>query len=349
MGKRYISVEREGGYGVYRGNNLQYIDIVSESVAPDQGMIDIETAGEREWRYRVPGAYSIGGDIDLVVNADNITRFLWWCLGSKVSTDDGSDHYKHIFESAQEFDSFSMNIAPAVQDTAPGGLAGYAMRRVVGCAVTSIAFEAVAREALTATVSVIGQQDSLVADAQSPSFSTVRPFIFYEGAVSVQGSQIANVEAFRVTIDNEVADDAFVLGSRFLPALRIQGITITGSMDLAFENWDMYRYFYNGTSTGSSPGTSTLNSIELDLTFTGQSLGGAGDYANYKLQLNLPQCYLDTTAANFDRRDRIVQSVDFTATYDDVDGYTLQATVVNGQPLTTTTTTSTTSTSTSTT
>ena len=41
MGKKFISIEREGRYGEYRGNNLQYIDIVSESVNPDHGMINI--------------------------------------------------------------------------------------------------------------------------------------------------------------------------------------------------------------------------------------------------------------------------------------------------------------------
>jgi len=342
MGKRYISIEREGGYGVYRGNNLQYIDIVSESVAPDHGMIDIETAGEREWRHRVPGPYSIGGDIDLVVNADNIGRFFWWVLGDKTTGASGAC-YTHEFESAQEINSFSMNIAPAVQDSGT-----YRMRRVVGCAVTSMAIEAVAREALTATVSVIGQKDSLVADAQTPSFSTVRPFIFYEGSLTLDGGTVANVEAFRLTIDNDIADDAYTLGSRYLPGIRLQGITISGDMDVAFTNWDLYKRFYDGSVSGSEPSDTTHGSIALVLTFIGEATGCSGGDAFYRLELDLPKCYFDTTEANFDRRDRIIQSLDFTATYDDTQTYTLQVTLINQMALSTTTSTSTSTTSTST-
>lgn len=340
MGKKYISIEREGRYGTYRGGNLQYIDIVSESVNPDQGMIDIETAGEREMRMRVPGPYSIGGDVDIIVNPDNCARFLWWVLGNKSTTASGAC-YTHDFTSAQEIRSFSMNIAPATVDDH----LGYAMRRVTGCAITSMSFEAVAREALTSTVSVIAKRDDLVTDPQVPSFSGLRPFIFFEGTVTLNGVSVANVEAFRVTIENEIADDAYVLGERYLPGIRLQGITISGDMDLAFEDWNMYRRFW-GAQHATGP-TNSVGSVALALTMTGEATGCTGADANYKLLLDLPACYFDTTEANIDRRERIVQSLNFTCIYDGDDNYTLQATLINQMPLSTTTTTSTTTTSTS--
>ena len=164
-----------------------------------------------------------------------------------------------------------MNIAPAVRDDI---LASYAMRRVLGCAVTSLSLEAVAREALTSTVSVIARRDSIVADAQAPSFSALRPFIFFEGNLTLNGVTVANVEAFRVTVENEIADDAFILGTRFLPGIRLQGITISGDVDLAFLDWNMYRRFYDG-AFGSGPGTS-IASVALELTMTGEATGCAG-------------------------------------------------------------------------
>lgn len=344
MGKKYISIEREGRYGTYRGGNLQYIDIVSESVNPDQGMIDIETAGEREMRMRVPGPYSLGGDVDIIVNPDNCGKFLWWVLGNKVTTPSGAC-YTHDFTSAQEIRSFSMNIAPAVQD---GPLGSYAMRRVTGCAISSMSFEAVAREALTSTVSVMAKRDDLVADGQAPSFSSLRPFIFFEGTVTLNGVTVANVEAFRVTIENEIADDAYVLGERYIPGIRLQGITISGDMDLAFLDWSMYRRFWDGTAAGTGP-TNSIASVGLALTMTGQATGCHGADANYKLLLDLPACYFDTTEANIDRRERIVQSLNFTCIYDQDDAYTLQATLINKMPLSSSTTTSTSTTSTTTT
>ncbi|RLE67001.1 MAG: hypothetical protein DRJ38_00075 [Thermoprotei archaeon] len=314
---RFIGLAEESSYG-NAATIDHWIDVVSESITSDQQMIDVETAGLRARRYRVPGPYRVGGSFDMVVAPDNITLILKAALGSATTTDSGGGAYKHEFTPADTLPSLTLEICPDV---------GSLSRQVVGVGITSLGFEATAREVLTASVDVIGQKESLVSPS-SPTLPSLRPFIFYEGALSLGGSDVANVEAFRFTIENDIPDDAYVLGSRFLPGLRVQGLTVSGDMDVAFLSWDLYKRFF-GSATATEPQTS-LESVSLTLTFTGESTGDStSGYENYKLIAEFPKVYFDTSEANFDRRDRIVQSLGWTAIYDSSSGYICKITVIN--------------------
>ena len=281
-------------------------------------MIDVETAGLRARRYRVPGPYRVSGSFDMVVAPDNIALLLKAGLGSVSTTAGGGGAYKHEFTPADTLPSLTLEVCPDV---------GSRSRQIVGVGITSLGFEATAREVLTCSVDVLGQKETLVSPS-SPTLPSLRPFIFFEGSLSLGGSDVANVEAFRFTIENDIPDDAFVLGSRFLPGLRVQGMTVSGDMDVAFTTWDLYKRFF-GNATASTPQTS-LESVSLTLTFTGESTGDTtAGYENYKFIAEFPKVYFDTSEANFDRRDRIVQSLGWTAIYDSASGYICKLTVIN--------------------
>ncbi len=336
MGVRYIGVRSEGAYAEAWSAPTQYMDIVTESVVPDHGMLDIETAGYRERRLRVPGPYSLGGDIEMVGNVDDIGTALYFTLGANEMNSSASI-YRHQMTPSQTIPDFKMEIAPAVQQAAV-----YQSRKCIGGMSLGITLEAIAREALSATWNVAFQQDELTAaTTAAPSFSTVRPLIFYEGAVKFgtyggeEENPVANVEAFRCTIENDIDVEATVLGSRFLPGIRTQGITVSGEMDISFENWNMYKWFYAGTAAGTAP-TTTIVANGLTLTMTGLATGQAGAYSNYKLEVECPSIYLDAAEANFDRRERIVEGLTWnavfnpTATIGAVTGFIVGVEVVNG-------------------
>jgi len=318
---RYLGIAEEATYGTPVAA-VEYIDIVSESVRPSQEFIFLETAGYRETREAIPGPFTISGDFDLVVNADNITKFLKWALGDVTTTVDDAAApvaYKHEFTPANEIKSFTSEIHP--------GVGGYS-RQVAGCIVTTLRLEAVARELLTSTISIVGSKPTRITESVTgrPTFSTVRPFVFFEGVVS--GFVSADVEAVRWSYANAVAEDAFVLGSRFLPAIRLQGQTVEGDMDIAFVRWDEYERFY-GAVGATEPGTE-VGPVSLKLTFTGLSTGSTVvGFENYLLELDLPRIYLNTIEANFDRRERIVERLAFRATYDTTAGYICKVTVIN--------------------
>jgi len=330
MGKRFIAIRKEGSYGEVWSVPLQYMDVVSESISPDQGMIDVETAGYRERRIRVPGGYALAGDIELIGCPDDIGTAAYFTLGSESQTNSGSI-YRHLMTPSQTLPSFKCEIAPAVQDTGV-----YQARRCIGGMSNSLSFEAIAREVLTSTWSTTFKQDTKGAvSTTTPTFPTgiyKNPLIFHQGAVTfgAYGAEgaVANVEAFRCTIENDIDVDAYVIGSRFLPGIRTQGIIVSGDMDIAFENWDMYEYFYDGTTGSSGPG-STVTENSVILTMTGAATGQAGVWSNLKVEITIPAITFDSTEANFDRRDRIVQSLPFNAVYHPTATYLVRVEVVD--------------------
>jgi len=313
---RFIGLAEETTYGTAVDAD-HWIDVVSESITSSQEMIDVETAAYRARRYRIPGPYRVGGSFDMIVAPDNIGLLLKALLGSVSTTNDGGGRYKHTFTHDTTIPSLTLEICPDV---------GNRSRQITGVGVRSISFESPAREALSATVDVIGSYEKLITPS-TPTLPTLRPFVFYEGSLTMNGSTIANVEAVRLTIENDIPDDAFVLGSRYLPGLRLQGFTVSGEMDITFLSWDYYKRFF-GSATASAPSTE-VESVSLKLTYTGPSTGGSGEYANYKLEFDMPKVYLDTSEATFDRRERIVQTLGFTAIYDESSDYAIQVVLVN--------------------
>jgi len=211
------------------------MDIISESVSPDHGMIDVETAGYRSKRIRVPGAYSLGGDIELTGCPEDIGTAAYFVLGSDIQTN-SAGIYRHLMSPSQDIPSFKCEFAT---DVLHDGV-NYGARRCRGGIGNSITFEAVAREALSATWGVTFAQDALgTVSSVAPVFPTGiyrNPLIFHQGAVTFGTygleAAVANVEAFRCTIENDIDVDAFIIGSRFLPGMRTQGITVTGDRDV---------------------------------------------------------------------------------------------------------------------
>lgn len=322
MGKRYVAISREepwsyGSSATVNASWAQYFDVVSESIAPDQGMIEVRTAGYRSMRKRVLGGYKLEGSIDFIGDPNEVASLLYmaFCTGSDVSSDTDlttTTAYQYTVEPKQELNSFTAHIAPAVTDSS----GTYKLRECVGGFITGLTLEASAGEILTVSTDWTFQKDKIVTDTineadSAPGFSTADPLVFTQGSVEFDDNVIANVEAFSVTFENDIDTDAFVLGSRFLPGMRIQGFNVTGNMDIAFEDWTQYQRFL-GSASAVMP-SSTVSPYHVELIFTGGLTGNTGSYPNYALEIDMPEVYFDTTEATFDARDRIVQSIDFTA------------------------------------
>jgi len=441
---------------------LRYLDVVSESIRGEQGIVYAETAGTRERLKSVPGPWTESGSIDLICEPENTGSLFKFLLGKwkidsptktggnttlssgiakgvrilpvvsetgfvvgdycKVDTGDSMEcrkitavsagsltvdyavrkaHssgaavvecegvFRHEFTPYQEIPSFVSEVGPDVETNS---------RQVSGLAISSLALEAVARELLTASIDLVGQSEKVL-PGTSPTFSTLKPFVFHQGqlkrlsasgtadsgttttTVDAERTEVddywngyyiqyitgpnaglmrlvtdfvastdtlthlafptavasghqyrllypfANAEALRVTVENAIAEDAFVLGSRFLPAIHLSGINVSGDMDLAFQSWDEYQLFLGGTEPATE-----LSPVALNLRFLGESTGSStADYDKYLVEIDIPSVYYDTSEANFDRRERIVQSLGWTAIYDAVLAYLIKIIVVNKQ------------------
>jgi len=314
---RYIGIAEETTYGT-AVSPVEFVDILRERVRPERGLIHELTAARRAGTVTVPGGFHSAGDIELLIDAQSITKFLKWLLGSVTTTADDPAApvaYKHEFTPADSLPSFTLEIGPEVAGNA---------RQIPGCASRSLRIEAVAREIVRGTLGVLGQSENIVTES-SPTYVNINPFVFHRAVLLVDGAEQAGIiEAVRLTIENDIPDDAYVLGSMFLPGIRLQGLSVSGDMDIAFTSWDFYQKFLGGTS----PSDPTKLSLELKITGAKTDSAVAG-FENYLLRVILPRVYLDTSEANFDARDRIIQRCAFTARHDETSGYIVKVEVIN--------------------
>ena len=310
IGPRFVGIGKETTYGQGAAIN-KWFDVISQSITSDQQFIDTETAAYRERMIRIPGPYKIAGDFDMYVNADDIA-YLYYAVLGDITTTGTAPLYTHTIKPGTSIPTWAVEVSPGV---------GTQSRKIVGAAFASVNLEAVAREAPTVTASIIGKTESLVSRT-TPTYSTVRPFASFEGEMRVNDTTVATVEAIRVNCENDIPDDVYALGDRYLQAIIPQRLSVGGDMDVRFVDWDWYQKFWGGTS---GPVTYPAT-VSLKLTFTGATLGTG----NYQLIIEMPKCTLDTIDASFDRRDRVVASLDYTALYDSTIPGAIKVTVKNG-------------------
>lgn len=371
-----------------------FIDVVSESLTGEPGVIYPDHSESRETKKHVSGPWAQSGGIETVFEPENICRLLKWLTGlwvidapavsgggsttldgaasigdriitidsatgfteddfCKIGTNENAecrqiiditgkdftldyalkkDHddevvvveceqvFKHVFTPAQDLKSFLAEVYPGVGSTA---------RQIVGLALRSLTIEAVARELVTGSFDLLGRKENILPNT-TPTFSPLAPFVFHQASVEIQEVLNGDIEAFRITYENVLADDHFVLGSRFLPRLEPLGLNVTGELDLAFLTWEMYQRFY-GLAAATEIQT-ILNMVPIMITLTGPiTESEAVGYVNYLLKIELPETYFNTSDANFDRRERTVQNITWTAVYNVSEGYLVRFTIVNKQ------------------
>jgi len=299
----------------------KYIDVREERITEDRQYVYVATGGARGTRIALPGGHKVGGDFSFIARADNLGLLLKAMFGQVSTTADDATSpvaYRHEFTPAFSVPSLTVEVSPEVGGTS---------RQISGSLVNSLAFEAVAREPLAVTATIIGSKSATIATT-TPTWPTVRPFMFFEGSLTLAGTSVADVRAFRCTLEQEIPDDAFVLGDMFLPDNRtlLGQFKASGDLDVVFKSWSLYRRFW-GSSTATEPLTAPA-SVAMRLTFTGPSTGSTvSGFENYKLEIDLPTVRLDTSEANFSGREPIVQRLGWTATFEDA--HVAEATLIN--------------------
>jgi len=315
---KYFGIGKESSYGVAVVPSV-YIDPLNESLKGENVLLRQEAFIRRELSKIGAGPFRVSGDVEVVVIPDNIGKFLEGIFGKVTTTaSPSSDAYKHEFEVNNTLPSYTIEIGYDV--------GSYAIQ-IPGAGFNELSLEAPAKEFVTARISVIGKTAKLES-LSTPTVITGRPFVFHDGEVKIDGSTVANVEAIRLTLSNNIDADVFYIGSRTLGAIKPQGFDITGTMDISFDNWDFYQKFL-GSASATEP-QDTLGSLSLELTFTGEATGSSDTGYEYKLlKIEIPEIYLSKDDIDISGRDRIVQKLEFTGVYNTSAGYAVKATLIN--------------------
>ena len=300
---RYLGVAEESSFGTPVTVD-KYIDIVREGIVSSPDARFRRTVRGRPTFKHGAGLYSIAGPFDMFVEPEN--HFGWllkWALGDVTSELQGTTAYLHTFKGADTIKPFTCGICwDAINE-----------KQIAGAILDVLTIEAVKGQALTATASILGKTEALISVA-TPSFSDLDAFEHYHADPKIENVSQTIVEAFRVTIANNVypVSDIGVLGDRFLPRIELRERVVTGSMDLAFENADEYKRFL-GDAVATAP-TEPLGTVDLECEFdTGILIETT---YNYLFDIEMPKCVYTAGDVHIVEQERKVLRIDFQAEYD---------------------------------
>lgn len=301
---RYVSIAEQTSWDEPNSSASEqtFFDIASEDISPENNIIEYETAATRAPPGADVGPYRSTGSFETFLETSAVGEIFKHAFGSEEVTSSGATA-SHVFEPVSAESDLPYFTALVHSDYPTGH------RVISNAAIEGIEIAAETGELIALTVDVVGREE-IDPDNQGPepSYSCVPFATFVDGHVKMRGTSMsANAESFSVTFENDIDTDALVLGRRDLPAIRLQGQTVEGTIDLAFDNYDVYNLFMGDANSPQDHASGF--EISFECTLDSSEVPELDE--NHELNVYVPQAYIDTTEANIDTRDRIVQSVDF--------------------------------------
>jgi hypothetical protein len=177
-----------------------------------------------------------------------------------------------------------------------------------GCKVNQLTLNCTVGEPLTAVFSFLGKDE--ITHAANPtsasSISALNPLTFDEGEMLIDANS-QEVAGFSLNIANNLVEDKGALGDRYRVAIPRTGFRdVTGTLNLEFDNLDMYNRYTGGTET------------KLKLTFTSDDMA-AGTQA-HALIIDCPRIVFTGTTPVVGGPDLIYYDMPFVALFDDDEG-----------------------------
>ncbi len=302
---RYVALGKETSFGS-EAPPSRYIDLARESFATRHDWIIPELASARWPKYALKGPIRVEGSLDMYVRPDNIGELLLAIMGSVATSQPDATNapntYKHEFTPADSLPSYTVKVASEVTG-----------RTFVGCVARRLELTVAAGELLGASVDFLGREESMFTPG-TPTFSDL-PFLSFADLVEfLVGGSAASIRALSVRIENDLVDDWYTLGDRRLAEIPVRGFSVEGSFDVKFDDRTHLDRFLNAEETS------------IKATFRGPEIE-AGYYN--ELTIDLPRVVYTAAGANIDRREVMVEGVEFRALYDKSAGYIVKVTLQN--------------------
>lgn len=305
--KAYAGVAEETVWGTKVVSGMDFTEFTTEGVKKTvEEILSKGINSSREQKRRLQGKIRVAGNLNFEVNPDDVIglvlKHTLWGVAAPVQQG-ATTGYLHAFTPGT-----SMPVGLTLQIGRDVAVFDY-----TGGKINSLKLKAAVNALLEADVAMVFKDESIGA-SQTPSYSTVQPFIFHQGVLTVGGNSV-NVSDFQLEINNKLKVDRAALGSATILEPNEGKIEVKGSFKQFFENTTAYTAFVAGTSAA------------LVLTFTG-ALISTGVF--YKLTITLPQVYYNGDTPNVSGADvDLEQTVPFTAIYDTTATNSIKVELIN--------------------
>jgi len=311
---RYLGIAKEAAWGTPVAPT-KFIDIVKESLGADQEILLDDTVRGRDYYKQSAGAVKVGGGFDFFVAPENgIGQLLYFALGAVSSAQQGgTSAYLHTITPADDPPSF----------TVEKGLDAVTALQYPGCKIAKLVLKTVRKEKLSASVDVVGKTEK-VASLSTPSWSNLPDFTFTQGTYKLNTVANGDIVGAEIRILNALKEEEYRAGARVIGKLPVGARRVEGKFDLEFTDKAQLERFY-GAASATEP-QATLTGVSLDFLWTAGVIEGA---YNYSLGLEIPQIYYSTAKAVLNKRDLIMQGVEFHAIYDATATYVARAKLQN--------------------
>jgi hypothetical protein len=321
----YCGLAEESSYGGGAAPSV-YLPIVSDGFSAENGVLFNSNIRGRSRFDGTAGVFDDGGSIEQVSGPENgLGHLLKGAFGttsvSTASEGSGTDNVgTHTFTTDDKLPSYAVEIGLGAIDAA----------RHRGVGIDSLEFSHTPEEYLMLSADMTAKDFELQGSQASPTYSDLRPFVWHDGVVTVDGSdRSVDVAEFTATVENDI--DEKIRGSRTPDKAHVGTRTVSGSLNLDFENIDVLEMFLGGAAgSGTSTPQDSLYKASLNAAWTSPETVIDGGTSQYKLELDFPNITLSTHEAQVNEQDAIIENVEFDAE-DTASTYDVQATLVNGQ------------------
>jgi hypothetical protein len=241
-----------------------FLEINSESLAAEDDVVDGNSTFSltKDKDNFTQGRKKVGGDIEIDVRQQGFESILKHSFGTHSYTAIGTiaaHGTEHTFGMA---------------DTLPTGLTLEVNRDVCsfvyhGCKINQLTINGDNEGILKATASIIAEDEG-TATASTPTFSTSSYYKFSQCVLNV-ASGTRNARSFNVTLNNNLTDDRFHLGSRYIKEPQRAGrVEVSGEIEMEFDgttDWSMFNTAgtaaFTATYTGDTLSGTIANSLAI--------------------------------------------------------------------------------------
>lgn len=189
----------ESTYGTAPGSGFFKVPFASSALGQQQPLLDNELLGfGRDPVAPTRDAISADGDVSVPIDVENFGLWLKGAFGAPVTTED-TGVFTHVFESGA-WTLPSMSIETGLPD-----VPSYAI--CTGCMVNTLRWTMQRSGRLTATVALMAQgenEPTAASGAGTPTSLDLRRFGHFNGAVTRDGSALANVVSAEIGYANNL-------------------------------------------------------------------------------------------------------------------------------------------------